>query len=506
MGKPTMLPSRKLALCTGIGLVLTLGGLYSTKWWGQQPLQGVGEQAAEAAKPVQPDAWWKERALAAEEQGRMDVAADYRARIEAFRLSQEPAAADGGKAVPPLAASSLYVAKPLPERKAPLALHEPVHGTYLGMLGADRRVGYDTSRIEGVYGRKHAMYLSYVGWRKFQADTQTYFPKRTADRVKELGGSLQIGWEPRYGLDDVKDDEYVRTFAKEAKASGIPVFLRYASEMNGAWVPWYGDPKKYIEKFRLVHDIMAEEAPNVAMVWSPNFLPANNIDEYYPGDAYVDWVGFSLYATPLTGGKEHLDYNVIDYFEPLYRKYSHKPIMISEGAVAHTVLEGEKAYEIWAEGQLGYMYGLLPRMFPQVKAILYFNFSRAQAVRSKMEYVYDLGENLYLDGKYRRLIGSDWFLSQVEQGGSSPVSYTYDRLAAASLPAGKHKIMAYAKPEGTEWPFAVAVYQGDRRLGISYEMPWEMDIEVAPGQANAEWRIVAYNRSMEPMGSGTYQP
>ncbi|MNI96490.1 hypothetical protein D3C73_1549500 [compost metagenome] len=66
--------------------------------------------------------------------------------------------------------------------------------------------------------------------------------------------------------------------------------------------------------------------------------------------------------------------------------------------------------------------------------------------------------------------------------------------------------MAYAKPEGKEWPFAVAVYQGDRRLGISYEMPWEMDIEVAPGQASADWRIVAYNRSMEPMGSGTYQP
>ena len=43
--------------------------------------------------------------------------------------------------------------------------------------------------------------------------------------------------------------------------------------MNGEWVPWYGDPEKYKEKFRLVHDIMEQEAPNVAMVWSPNFFP-----------------------------------------------------------------------------------------------------------------------------------------------------------------------------------------------------------------------------------------
>ncbi|CAG7635118.1 glycoside hydrolase family 26 protein [Paenibacillus allorhizosphaerae] len=465
-----------------------------------------GEAAVPAVAPREPgpDAWWSGQADAADQNGQPDAAHEYRARATAYANSLQSQTAANGKsalaaAVPPLAEAALYVRTP---RSAPqkLAKHEPASGVYLGMLGADRRVGYDFSKIEGVYEKKHAMYLAYVGWRKFQTDTSTYFPKRTADRVKALGGALQIGWEPRYGLDDVKDDEYVRTFAREAKASGIPIFLRYASEMNGNWVPWYGDPQKYVEKFRLIHSIMAEEAPNVAMVWSPNFVPANNIDEYYPGDAYVDWVGFSLYATPLTGGEEDLEHTVIEYFAPLYANYSHKPIMIAEGAVAHTVLKTNQSYHVWGEGQLGYMYAFLPRMFPMVKAMTYFNFGRAQALRSNMEYVYDLGESALMDGMYKRITRSDMFLDYVEQGVNA-APHQYVPLSGSQLPAGKQKVMMYARMKDVSTPFAVALYQGDRRLGISYEMPWEIDVDIPAADASKPWRIVAFNKQMEPIAA-----
>jgi hypothetical protein len=62
-------------------------------------------------------------------------------------------------------------------------------------------------------------------------------------------------------------------------------------------------------------------------------------------DEYVrDWVGFSLYATPMSNGKEDLRGNIIDSFAPLYERYKHKPIMISEAAVAHTVLPSNKRH------------------------------------------------------------------------------------------------------------------------------------------------------------------
>ena len=45
-------------------------------------------------------------------------------------------------------------------------------------------------------------------------------------------------------------------------------YFKICFEMNGDWTAYSGDPEKYIEKWRLVHDVMAEEAPNVMMVWT----------------------------------------------------------------------------------------------------------------------------------------------------------------------------------------------------------------------------------------------
>jgi hypothetical protein len=455
-------------------------------------------------KPKQPDivTYWKNQEKKSAQSGYSDAAAAYRDRIAAYSAglpSISPLTHNWPNIQSPSAKMELYLRVPSIAESSSLAKHEPASGTYIGMLGADRRVGYDVTKIEDVYGRKHALYLAYVGWRKVQTDTNTYFPARTAERVKELGGALQIGWEPRFGLDDVQDDEYVRRFAREAKASGIPIFLRYASEMNGAWVPWHGNPQQYVEKFRLVHDIMAEEAPNVAMVWSPNFSPADTIDDYYPGDAYVDWVGFSLYNTPYSADKEQLKGTVIDTFAPLYERYNHKPIMISEGAIAHTYLPTNQTYWSWAEGQMGYMYGLLPRLFPQVKAITYFNFSRAQAIRTNGTYVYDIGENPFMDGLYQRLITSDWFLSKVESG-VDPIQYRYAPVLGQSLPIGKQTIIVNPKLENErgEPPFAIAIYQGNQLLGVSYEAPWEIEVQVPAESATEPWYALAYNDKMEP--------
>src|SRR5690606_17176725 len=75
-----------------------------------------------------------------------------------------------------------------------------------------------------------------------------------------------------------------------------PIFLRYASEMNGDWVKYHGDPELYREKFRLVSKVMKERAPNVAMVWCPFSTPVGSIPDYYPGDEWVDWVGVNIYS------------------------------------------------------------------------------------------------------------------------------------------------------------------------------------------------------------------
>jgi len=38
------------------------------------------------------------------------------------------------------------------------------------------------------------------------------------------------------------------------------------------------------------------------MVWSPSEMPLNKIQDYYPGDNYVDWVGISIYSAQFENG------------------------------------------------------------------------------------------------------------------------------------------------------------------------------------------------------------
>ncbi|PYI56607.1 glycoside hydrolase family 26 protein [Paenibacillus flagellatus] len=482
-----------------------------------------GDEKREAGPDGGPLAWWDDRLQAAIRDGNWPVAADYAARKAAYFRSESrekeaaewyAAAADywerAGETAdrrfydetpPPPDAVTIkpYVGLPAAGPRAP-AKFEPSSGVYLGMFGI-----FDWPSVEKTFGRYHPIGLTYAGWRKDENDTRNYFPTRLVNSIKAAGGgAIQIGWEPQYGLDRVQDDDYVRSFARQAKEAGIPIFLRYASEMNGAWVPWYDEPAKYVEKFRLVARIMKEEAPNVAMVWSPNFWPNDNIDPYYPGDEYVDWVGFSLYSTPFFAGTEDFSKNQIDYFVPLYEKYAHKPIMIAEGAVSHLYRKTNASYAKWAEGQIGNMYGFLPRMFPQVKAITYFNMSKARTESLNGDHVYDMKENPLMFDMYRRLTGGGAFLTKVEQGASAREAVRYEPLESAPGLEGKKKLFVYVKMPMDIQPYSVAVFQGERRLAVSYEMPWEIGLDFSALDPGATLTFVAYDGKHEEMARKSF--
>lgn len=380
-----------------------------------------------------------------------------------------------------------------------LAKFEPPSGTYLGMFVAGKRENGRIDKVNDLYGKKHAMYLTYTTWRKKYEDTDSYFPMSFAQKVKENGGAMQIGWEPSNGLDDVIDDDYVRQFAREAKAAGIPVFLRFAGEMNGGWVPWSGNPEKYREKFKLIHDIMAEEAPNVAMVWSPNFLPRHNIEPYYPGDAVVDWVGFSLYTIPFSHGKEVPGGNPIDYLRPLYEKYSHKPIMLSEGAVSHYSYELGKDFSEWAAGQIGNMYGFLPRLYPKVKAITYFNLDKRTTNYDNQNNNYDMGDSQLVDDTYKRIIASNWFLSDVTASGTGQKASKFERFENISKPTNKRNCIVYVKLPLGKQPYVVAAYQGKNKLAQSYAQPWELQIDFSKVRKSEPITVIAYDRNLKSL-------
>ncbi|TDA69733.1 MAG: hypothetical protein D9V47_04865 [Clostridia bacterium] len=260
-------------------------------------------------------------------------------------------------------------------------------------------------------GKKHATFFRYVGWGE-------PFPGEWVEEVAAAGAVPQIAWEPNQGLDMVKDDAYLRGFAREARATGLPIFLRYASEMNGDWTAYSGDPQKYIEKWRLVHDVMEEEAPNVAMVWTVFTMPQQTIPRFYPGDEYVDWVGVNVYNVAYHN--DRLD-KAAAYEDPLrlldyvYRTYADtKPIMIAEYGVTHYTVTDGREYVDMAISKLNRMYQGILTYYPRVKAIYYFDVNNvAYAVEHRQINDYSLTSDPRILAAYRDLVADPRFLSSV---------------------------------------------------------------------------------------------
>ncbi|GAA4858371.1 stalk domain-containing protein [Paenibacillus vulneris] len=381
-----------------------------------------------------------------------------------------------------------------------LAKFEPEYGMYIGMYSEqDPAMQNQFTKSKSLYGKNHALYLAY-------AQVGNPFPQQYAVRAKEAGAALQIAWEPSKGLDSVQDDAYLRQWARAAKASGIPIFLRYASEMNGDWVVWHGDPAKYIEKFRLVHDVMAEEAPNVAMVWSPGDVPAYSMDVYYPGDDYVDWVGVSMYTEPYENGDpkqanmqatspiERLDY--------LYKTYSdRKPLMISETAVSHYAHIPQESFTDYGLLNLQRLYEIMPLKYPRLKSITYFNVDLKNR-ESQNNYL--LGANEQMKSLYSRMIASPFYLSKVEQGAKPSDGIGHVKLG------GSDNTFA-VKTKITPWVKIPDIYIGKIEYSINGEIiesqtnpPFGIELSAGQVAEGSNLQLTVYNRSGTKVASKSF--
>ena len=136
-------------------------------------------------------------------------------------------------------------------------------GCYIGAyIEQDPIVAGDIELFERLVGKKHTSYMCYLGYGE-------PFPAQWVTKVIEHGALPQIAWEPNDGLEQVRDDAYLRTWAQAAAQAEGPILLRFASEMNGTWMPYSGNPDEYVRKWRLVYSVIKQAAPNVIMVWCP---------------------------------------------------------------------------------------------------------------------------------------------------------------------------------------------------------------------------------------------
>jgi hypothetical protein len=231
------------------------------------------------------------------------------------------------------------------------------------------------SDFEGKAGKAPALINVFYTWRND-------FPRGDADFIRNHGSIPVISWESYDGSNPESTkwgnitygsfDGYIRKFAQDAKAWGHPFFLRFDWEMNGPWTPYAHDGGAYAPMWRHVHDIFVQEgATNVTWVWCPNHDTSDSmpIEEYYPGDTYVDWVcmdGYNFGTRESWSSWIGADAVFGDTYNHLSRIAPSKPIMIGEVSV--TEQGGDKAAWITE-----FLQNTLPNTFPRVKAFVWFN-------------------------------------------------------------------------------------------------------------------------------------
>lgn len=131
--------------------------------------------------------------------------------------------------------------------------------------------------------------------------------------AQETGGAflalgLSMTQEPEAGdfarIADGKFDAEIDHLAGFIKKTERTTLLRIAYEFDGAWNASYGDHAAYIAAWRhIVLRLRAAEVTNVQFVWQGAASPIDdvieqrreNIEDWYPGDDYVDWIGTSWF-------------------------------------------------------------------------------------------------------------------------------------------------------------------------------------------------------------------
>lgn len=218
-------------------------------------------------------------------------------------------------------------ATPLPQARARF---------HLGVFEPGETVGYRAvTSFAAAVGREPDIVLYYSGWGE-------PFLTRFAETAYAHGAEpfVQI-YPPPGGLAQLaagRNEGYLRAYAAQVRSFGHPVLLSFAPEPNGPWYRWgwtRTPAHTWVAAWRhVVTAFRAAGATNVTWLLTLNiaFPGSGPVSAYWPGAAYVDWVGIDgYYVSPRDTFQSR--------FMPTIRavrKLTHKPLLIGEAAVGPT--------------------------------------------------------------------------------------------------------------------------------------------------------------------------
>lgn len=331
-------------------------------------------------------------------------------------------------------------------------LHENEHSYIDILLNIDARMEYlEAAASPAIYSRTasgqgtlygtpaagtmtgESAVLTYITFQDgYSVEYWLDYNMKASDKLRQAiegGGTIELAWnfspESTAGVEKVLSssaDSYIAEGVKTMGGLGCTVLLRIGAEMNN-WSDC--DSAKYIQAFQKIAR-EAKRYPNIKTVFSPDNISNRNVTfaDFYPGDSYVDWIGVSTYHNSnfrsQNGGTGSYSYDMANFndayygtgiydsdplviLRPLVRfaKEHNKPMMISEcGFSYRNSANGDQS--AFAQDQLNKFYSYVNMIYPQVKAVFYFDNDLAG-----LENAYHFAGNSTLASTYRSVISKN---------------------------------------------------------------------------------------------------
>jgi len=246
-----------------------------------------------------------------------------------------------------------------------------------------------TTTLESQVGRTFVTHMHYYGWGtegSTIAASNPSFPDQAETDDANAGRIPVITWAcsdqnsavaAASPTVNVSAYNLIAATALAVKTYAKPMFIRWNWEMNltsGNKCMGTGTASQqhanFIAAWQNIYNIFkAEGATNVSWLWNPGGAAADpDPAPFYPGNAYVDWIGFDGYDKI----SAH-DFGGV--FNPFYQEfanatYGNKPILIGETGECQTL---QQTYLDTAVAEIAGRSNSGNYNFPLVKGFMYFD-------------------------------------------------------------------------------------------------------------------------------------
>jgi hypothetical protein len=242
-------------------------------------------------------------------------------------------------------------------------------------------------------------------------------------------------------------------------------------------------------------------------VFSVNYVSywKGNMADYYPGDEYVDWVGASLYVTNYTVsdsysndayfGRGNFADCVLSLKETVETFGDKKPIIITESGINYVGSDGSDQ-SAKAAVQMNELYSVLNVVYPQVKAIIYFDRNSPTTTNN-----YTISQNTAVQNAYTSATSSNSTL--VSKLGSSSGSVYMPLDDDFSCSTGTLSLAAYSQtPRGT---MTVSYKLNGRAITSSSTAPYYCTIDASTLSVGTHTLTVSFSDGAGYTATKTYK-